>query len=197
MDDNDIPVIIPYEDLLKSDLSPLYNSINLAFSSSSSSLGLLLVSNLPPRLAEVRIQLTLLSNTFASLAPSIQETYTSESTNFSFGWSHGREIMNGKPDLSKGSFYANHNDELSGRNIWPHPSEVGCAEFKTLFQEGCTILAMIGERVGRACDGALGEGMGEGKKSIERMIRESRGSKGRLLHYVSLFFLPRMSYATD
>ena len=25
----------------------------------------------------------------------------------SFGWSHGKEIMNGKPDTLKGSYYAN------------------------------------------------------------------------------------------
>ena len=25
----------------------------------------------------------------------------------SFGWSHGREIMNGMPDMLKGSYYAN------------------------------------------------------------------------------------------
>ncbi len=28
-------------------------------------------------------------------------------SSFSFGWSHGKEIMNGKPDFAKGSYYNN------------------------------------------------------------------------------------------
>lgn len=31
----------------------------------------------------------------------------SPSSSYCFGWSHGKEVMNGRPDTAKGSFYAN------------------------------------------------------------------------------------------
>lgn len=67
---------------------------------------------------------------------------------FSFGWSHGKEIMNGKPDTLKGSFYANPivdqpivSDALKrkfpyyyGHNIWPSPSDPGMESFESAFK---------------------------------------------------------------
>lgn len=67
----------------------------------------------------------------------------------SFGWSHGKEIMNGKPDTLKGSYYANPvidyptvpeaqrsaNPEYYGRNIWPAPNEDGVEGFEQAFKD--------------------------------------------------------------
>lgn len=67
----------------------------------------------------------------------------------SFGWSHGKEIMNGKPDTLKGSYYANpvvdyptvpevQRDaypEYYGRNIWPKADEPGVEGFEEAFKD--------------------------------------------------------------
>lgn len=67
----------------------------------------------------------------------------------SFGWSHGKEIMNGKPDTMKGSFYANpivdepnvpedlklQFPEYYGKNVWPKKDEKGVEEFEEAFKD--------------------------------------------------------------
>ena len=67
----------------------------------------------------------------------------------SFGWSHGKEIMNGKPDTLKGSYYANPivdrptvpahdrdaHPEYYGENIWPRAGEKGIEGFEIAFKE--------------------------------------------------------------
>lgn len=67
----------------------------------------------------------------------------------SFGWSHGKEIMNGKPDTLKGSYYANPvidspkvSEELKqqfpeyyGNNIWPSADEKGVEGFEDAFKD--------------------------------------------------------------
>lgn len=67
----------------------------------------------------------------------------------SFGWSHGKEIMNGKPDTLKGSYYANPivdkptvpardrdaHPEYYGENIWPRAGEKGIEGFEVAFKE--------------------------------------------------------------
>jgi hypothetical protein len=67
----------------------------------------------------------------------------------SFGWSHGKEIMNGKPDTLKGSYYANPivdypsvpeeqreaHPEYYGRNIWPKNDEEKIQGFEEAFKD--------------------------------------------------------------
>ena len=45
---------------------------------------------------------------FANLSEDIRARYEHPSSSFGFGWSHGEETLEaGRPDLAKGSFYAN------------------------------------------------------------------------------------------
>lgn len=67
----------------------------------------------------------------------------------SFGWSHGKEIMNGKPDTLKGSYYANPVidypnvpeterewfPEYYGKGIWPSSDEKGVEGFEEAFKD--------------------------------------------------------------
>ena len=43
----------------------------------------------------------------ASLPDDIKLKYENKKSHYLFGWSHGKEVLAGKPDFSKGSFYAN------------------------------------------------------------------------------------------
>lgn len=73
-------------------------------------------------------------NRFANLPEEVKDKYSLAKAYYSFGWSHGKENLQGKPDFSKGSYYnnpetndvTNGNQELIDKfpafyhpNIWP------------------------------------------------------------------------------
>ncbi len=61
-----------------------------------------------PRLTELRQNLLPLAYKFANLPEATRAKYEDKGSHYSFGWSHGKEMMSeGRPDLSKGSFYNN------------------------------------------------------------------------------------------
>ncbi|GAA5823638.1 hypothetical protein JCM5353_005084 [Sporobolomyces roseus] len=196
------PITVSYADLIAKD-SSLSSKIQQAFDSSPQSLGLLIVSDLPPQFPELRKRLLLLSNAFASLSEETREKYSSKETSYSFGWSHGKEIMNGKPDTLKGSFYNNPSqDETPGlkagdtptKNIWPE--EKGIEGYEATFKELCKLMVEVGRLVAAACDQLVGD-ESAASKSVEELVRISQASKARLLHYFarpdSVFSLPPSS----
>ncbi|GAA5885009.1 hypothetical protein JCM6882_007190 [Rhodosporidiobolus microsporus] len=195
------PVVISFNDLVAQSES-LPSRIQEAFDSKPESLGLLIVSDLPPEFPELRQQLLLLSNAFGSLPESVREKYTHPASNFSFGWSHGKEIMNGKPDLLKGSYYNNPTgDETPGlregdeptKNIWPQ--EEGVEGYEEAFKALCALMVRIGELVASACDQLVGKTASQ--KTVKQLVCDSHSSKARLLHYFprddSVFSLPPSS----
>lgn len=153
-----------------------------AFSSAPSALGALVVTGLPPFFAPLHARLLQLGYEFGSLPPEVRERSSDPASHYAFGWSHGKERMNGRLDVAKGSFYNNASagDDEDVRNIWP--SEV---DIEASFKEMSRFLVELGIQVARLCDGALtaygGTAGGQGK-SLESLIRESRACKSRLLH---------------
>jgi len=97
-------VTLSYEELLDSS-SDLSRKIEQAYGQGT--LGLLTVSSVP-RLEELRSKLLPLAHRFAELPGSVKALYEDPESSWSFGWSHGREILqDNRPDVYKGSFYAN------------------------------------------------------------------------------------------
>lgn len=197
----DSPVIIPYSLLLSPDetLTPF---IRRAFSSAPTALGLILISDLPPSFPALRKRLLLLSNAFAQLPEETRERYADPSTAYSYGWSQGKEVMNGKPDTLKGSYYNNPTyDETPGltsdapsfKNIWPKDEE-GCEGYEEAFKALCKLMVDVGVLVARACEEIVQEAEGlASQKSVEELVGQSKASKARLLHYVSSAFV-RVAY---
>lgn len=66
-----------------------------------------LTADLPAEFASLRANLFQQAARLASLPAAQLAPLESASSSFCFGWSHGREVMNGRPDTAKGSFYAN------------------------------------------------------------------------------------------
>lgn len=97
------PVELRYEDLVRegADLSP---QIEAAFGAAG--LGLLTVSGVPG-VAERRRALLPLARRFALLPEEAKRRYEHAASFYSFGWSHGKEKLQGRPDVHKGSYYAN------------------------------------------------------------------------------------------
>ncbi|KAG8727380.1 hypothetical protein FRC12_022548 [Ceratobasidium sp. 428] len=139
--------------------------IERAFGSSPDCLGILVVTDLPPEYPAKRERLLRLAAAFAALPDEVREKYSDESSRYSFGWSWGKEIMNGKPDTLKGSYYANpvHDDpdvdptertahpEYYGKNIWPAANESGVEGFEEGFKDLGRFVFGIGCQVAGAC----------------------------------------------
>ena len=101
--------------------------------------------------------------------------------------------MNGKPDILKGSYYANptldhknvHEDTLNVHstylrsNIWP--TEVDCPGFEKAYKALASFMTEIGKRLAKACDHLVASH--SNTVSIEKLITTSHCSKARLLHY--------------
>lgn len=55
----------------------------------------------------MRSRLLMMASEFAHQPEAVKKDVTHPASSYSFGWSHGKEIMNGKPDFAKGSYYNN------------------------------------------------------------------------------------------
>ena len=123
-------ITLDYEKLVDKS-SCLNEYIKSAFGTNG--LGVCLVKNIP-NLKQKRESLLKLASKLASLGEEKLKKLEDAQSNFSFGWSHGKEIMNGKYDFAKGSFYnnpilnhpiseipnyKNNFPEYGSDNIWP------------------------------------------------------------------------------
>eukprot|EP00735_Rhodelphis_limneticus_P011344 TRINITY_DN442_c0_g1::TRINITY_DN442_c0_g1_i1::g.2519::m.2519 TRINITY_DN442_c0_g1::TRINITY_DN442_c0_g1_i1::g.2519 ORF type:complete len:374 (+),score=90.90,DIOX_N/PF14226.1/2.1e-06,DIOX_N/PF14226.1/9.3e+02,2OG-FeII_Oxy/PF03171.15/5.7e+03,2OG-FeII_Oxy/PF03171.15/0.00099 TRINITY_DN442_c0_g1_i1:67-1188(+) len=188
-------VILDYAWL--SDGSDLSKHIEAAYGYDG--LGILAIRNVP-NFVEKRKTLLPLARKFALLPDEIKNKYAHEESKYSFGWSHGKEKLEGKPDIAKGSFYANPqydtpvaNEELISKfspfvhpNIWPK-QEV--PEFEFAFKELGQLIVETGKQLVVHCDKFVQSVLEKEHKSLEdrfklrTVIGESLVCKARLLHY--------------
>lgn len=120
------------------------------------------------------------------------------------GWSHGKEALKtGQFDTLKGSFYVNcgfyqdsgnrdgveesiptapDGPELTTTNVWPPESTL--PGFRKAFEELCNLIIDVAVLVARACDEfAASKIQGYEHGYLERVVRTSKTTKARLLHY--------------
>ena len=185
-------VCLDYNDLVQGAGKDLTADIQRAFGVNG--LGILTVKNVPGFVA-AREALLPLAREFALLDDGVKLKYIHEASKFSFGWSHGKEKLQGKPDESKGSYYANPqfdrpvNDEaiiaqypaFVHPNIWP-AEDLPALEpaFKQLGQ----LIVSIGTLVAHQCDSFLQSKCSTYQPGrLARVIGESLCCKARLLHY--------------
>ncbi|KAI0320433.1 Clavaminate synthase-like protein [Amylostereum chailletii] len=188
-------VSISYPTLVSSPLS-LTASIDKAFGSHPQSLGIVVVRDLPPAYPALREKLLKLANAFAHLDDATREKYAHAASKYSFGWSHGKEIMNGKPDTLKGSYYANPTidtptvsealkaayPEYYGTNIWPK-AEPGVDEFEVAFKGLGRFVFDVGCKLAVACQPFASPHLTDTSLSLSNLIGSSQTTKARLLHY--------------
>ncbi|KAJ2919330.1 hypothetical protein MD484_g1104, partial [Candolleomyces efflorescens] len=193
---NDGAVSISYNDL-KSSPHLLTPSIEKAFGSQPDSLGIVIVKDLPEEYVRYRERLLKLAYKFATLDADAREKYVDESSKYSFGWSHGKEIMNGKPDTLKGSYYANpvvdkptvkaeeqqKFPEYYGENIWPAKDEAGVQDFEEAFKDLGRFIFKVGCELAVACQPFALARFSDSNLSLPDLIATSQTTKARLLHY--------------
>lgn len=188
------PVCIDFNDLKSRDVD-LSESIEKGFGFEG--LGLITVKNVPG-VTEARESLLPLAHHFAALPAEVLSKYERPDTYYGFGWSHGKEVLQGKPDFAKGSFYANPQYDRPTKdealikqfpsycspNVWPEeelPMLRPC--FKALGQ----LIVEVGLHVSKHCDLYVGGKVADyefGK--LNKIIATSLTAKGRLLHYYPL-----------
>ncbi|EIW86458.1 Clavaminate synthase-like protein [Coniophora puteana RWD-64-598 SS2] len=189
-------ITISYPTLVSSPLS-LEREIEQAFGSHPQALGIILVKDLPAAYNSQRENLLRLAHTFANLDEGIREKYTDPRTSYSFGWSHGKEIMNGKPDTLKGSYYANpvvdtpdvasqlkeEYREYYGNNIWPSADEPSIGGFEAAFKDLGRFVFKVGCEIAAACQPFVAKNLSDKSISLPQLISTSQTTKARLLHY--------------
>ncbi|EQC37253.1 hypothetical protein SDRG_05477 [Saprolegnia diclina VS20] len=160
-------------------------------------LGIMAVANVPG-LEELRTKLLPLAFRFANLPADVKTKYELEKAYYGFGWSHGKENLQGKPDYSKGSFYNNplHNVKTDDAqlikqfptfyhdNIWP-TEEI--PELEDAFMKLGQLIVSTGLLVAKQCDKYVESQCPTYEAGkLYRIIKESRSCVGRLLHYFAM-----------
>ncbi|KAI9848764.1 MAG: hypothetical protein M1837_006851 [Sclerophora amabilis] len=169
------------------------------------SLGILLVRDLPVQFPSLRHQVLSYASYLAALPTSELAALENPSANYLTGWSLGRETLRpGVFDTFKGSYYVNCSPEsgtdgeqnevvnqaeaypdllsYTSPNVWP--SRASLPGFQPAFETLCSLIIEVAGLVARACD-RYGEATIEGyrKHCLERYVRTSSTTKARLLHY--------------
>ncbi|CAI5734690.1 unnamed protein product [Peronospora farinosa] len=160
-------------------------------------IGILAVSDVP-ELSKKRKNLLPLAFAFANLPDDVKAKCELPQAFYSFGWSHGKERLQGRPDLAKGSYYnnpetnnlANGDQELINRfpsffhpNIWP----TELPELEEAFMQLGQLIVYTGMLVAYQCDKLVeSKCPGYEKGKLHRIISTSKCSKARLLHYYAL-----------
>ncbi|XWS26897.1 hypothetical protein CRYUN_Cryun26dG0069600 [Craigia yunnanensis] len=158
-------------------------------------LGILSITDVP-EFPSLRRNLLNLSPRLAGLPEEVKKELEDPQSRYNFGWSHGKEqLESGKPDLLKGSFYANplidvpttnaylieRYPSYCGANIWP---QVALPELKVAFKALGKLIFDVGLMVAHHCDQYVSRGMKMHKdEGLEQILLRSRCHKGRLLYY--------------
>eukprot|EP00927_Polykrikos_kofoidii_P056255 TRINITY_DN50406_c0_g1_i1.p1 TRINITY_DN50406_c0_g1~~TRINITY_DN50406_c0_g1_i1.p1 ORF type:complete len:400 (+),score=55.47 TRINITY_DN50406_c0_g1_i1:116-1315(+) len=189
---NVLPVDISWEKLVAGE--DVNDEISEAFGPGG--LGILTLSGLPPRVGELRRLVLSMGRKLACLPSETLKKYELPETGYMVGWSKGREQFKGKPDVSKGSFYANpifdepadgdaeliEKHPFLSPNVWP--TEAG-DNFELVYKELGRKMFDIARPLVAACDRFVGEHLGadEFTTLTDACYSGSRLHLGRLLHY--------------
>jgi len=149
-----------------------------------------------PRVAELRRNFLPLGKKIADLPEEDKQKMEDPNSFYSVGWSHGKEMMSeGKPDLAKGSFYANPlhdrpvDDEATIKkypafcapNIWPKEH---LPELEQQFKEVGKLVVEAGLLLAKQCDALVHKKCPSyPADKLYNIIKKSRTPKARLLHY--------------
>ncbi|KAF2017798.1 Clavaminate synthase-like protein [Aaosphaeria arxii CBS 175.79] len=193
---NQAAVSVGLEDLRKENVD--FTLLEEAFGPSS--LGIIVVKDLPARFHELRHRLLSYSSALGNLPEEELSKLESPESKWLVGWSCGKETLkDGQYDTLKGSYYVNcasgfeeTQDSVAARypsfseytapNVWP--SQELLPGFEATFRELCSLIIDIAGLVARACDKYAEANIDDYKKGyLEHVVKTSVSTKARLLHY--------------
>jgi len=152
-----------------------------------------------PGLLDARAALLPLGAAFASLPAPTREAHERPKAYYAIGWSHGKESLEGRPDLAKGSFYANplhdapfgNGNEAAIKsfpsyahpNVWPSES---LPSLEPAFKALGRLVVNVGRLVAQQCDAHVTSLLGPAAyppNKLGEIVGDHRCCKARLLHY--------------
>lgn len=167
------PCIVEIEYAALCNGSDLDEQMRLAFGPHS--LGVVLVTNVP-HLAAVRVPLLQTMAAFAALPASEKTACEDRDSGFLRGWSHGRESMAGKPDVSKGSYYSLLQTE---DGFWPQSLPLFRPQLEAL--GGCVV--GVGLQVAAHIDAYLQRALAPLPATFVHSAIVAATTRARVLHY--------------
>ncbi|KAM0806340.1 hypothetical protein BDR22DRAFT_796886 [Usnea florida] len=187
-------VLVSLEDLKQSSVS--FETLEEAFGPSS--LGILIVKDLPSRFSQLRHEVLSYASYLANLPPEELESLSCPAAEYLSGWSHGKETLkSGSYDTLKGSYYVNCAfyqgkgvtvpssigfPEFTAPNVWP--SETALPGFQDAIEDLCTLIIDVAVLVARACDQYAVANIEDYEPGyLEHVVESSMITKARLLHY--------------
>jgi isopenicillin N synthase-like dioxygenase len=141
-------------------------------------LGLLEVTDIPPRVVALRLAVLPMARDLANLSADELEGITRPETFYAIGWSHGREQFKGQYDVAKGSFYMD--PFRSEQNVYP-PSLQPYLEESLM--EMTRFMAQVGQWITKVCDVYLEQQGVKMQRSLFDTLESCVEAKARLLHY--------------
>lgn len=190
-------VLLAWKDVAAEASSPeLLAALHAAFSYDG--LGILAVSGVPG-LVGARAAALPQAHAFGSLPPAVQARYVDAASTYSFGWSHGLERLEGKPDVGKGSYYNNpvhdsfegdatmaaQHPALRGPNVWP--SDADAPGFTAAYKALARVMVAAAEALARHIDayvaGLDARYPASPELSLAAIVARCRTHKARLLYY--------------
>ena len=185
-------VIIDYDQLLQPFDATMDALIEKAYGFDG--LGVLAIRGVP-QYPDLRANLLPLGYTFGNLPEDIKQKYVHEESTYSFGWSHGKERLEGKPDVAKGSYYANplYNEPTTDKaliekypaslhpNIWPTEDLPPLEDaFMALGRRICDVGAVLTKH----CDAYVQQRNPQfPQHHLSTILSQSKCPKARLLYY--------------
>mmetsp|Transcript_87554 Transcript_87554/g.171253 ORF Transcript_87554/g.171253 Transcript_87554/m.171253 type:complete len:371 (-) Transcript_87554:249-1361(-) len=185
-------------DVVELDYNDLINGVDLSADIEKAygfdGAGVLTVRNVPEYI-DARGRLLPLSKKFADLPNNVKEKYVMADAYYAFGWSHGKEKLQEKPDFSKGSYYNNpqydrpvDDEDIIAKypsfvhpNIWPKDE---LPEMEHAFKELGQIIVSVGKLVAKQADKFVRSKCSTYPEGyLENVINTSKCCKARLLHY--------------
>ncbi|ODV98068.1 hypothetical protein PACTADRAFT_36921 [Pachysolen tannophilus NRRL Y-2460] len=170
------------------------------------SLGIIVVKDLPQEYYELRLKVLSAASILAKLPKHELERMENEEATWLIGWSLGKEKLNGKPDLFKGSYYINCSfykdfnkegpisEEIVGfdkykaytcANLWP--SQELMPNFVMDCKRLINLIISVSIEVAKNCDRYCLQNIENYKpRYLETIVEKSYTTKARLLHYYPL-----------
>jgi hypothetical protein len=195
----DAPVVVlEYGALLGRDSPPeLLDAIGRAFGYDGP--GLLAVRGVPG-FVEARAAALPFAYTFGHLPAAVKAKYEHPVSCYSFGWSHGKERLEGRLDTAKGSYYANPvvdaptqdpaliaaHPSFATPNIWP--AEGDCPGFEAAYKRCAGVMVAAAAQLARHCDAYVASQLPPGAApapdlALHAIVTRCRMHKARLLYY--------------
>lgn len=194
-------ILLEWDELQRESTSPeLLAKLEAAYGYDG--LGILAVRGIPGYV-ETRAAALPQAFKFGHLPEDVKAKFVDEKSFYSFGWSHGKEKLEGRHDTSKGSYYANpvHDAPFSdpsviaahpsfaSPNVWP--SDADAPGFEAAYKAMARLIVDAGAQLARHVDAyarsiepsSYPPGPGLGLRDI---VLNCRTHKARLLYYFPL-----------